>query len=168
MIAVNNEICQSNNCALVCPVQKNYFLCVEVISTDHKSFLICAVYIPPKTTSEEYDEFFGFMKDSLQLYKTIIIGDFNITKLQEHYDSEHYTHLVSRFMNFLDLCGSSQYNFVKNYNDKLLDLVIAPIDFFCEVKHHEDPIVPIDTHHSGLLVHTPIGAGNVRNFVSPV
>ncbi|KAG5892319.1 hypothetical protein JTB14_012159 [Gonioctena quinquepunctata] len=49
-------------------------------------------------------------------------------------------------------------------NDSLLDLVICSTESTCVVENNEDPLVPIDPHHPGLLIQLPNDSVSYKKF----
>ncbi|KAG5879399.1 hypothetical protein JTB14_027222 [Gonioctena quinquepunctata] len=92
------------------------------------------------------------MENSFEENKFIIIGDFILSQLQEFYVTGNQTNLIRRFVDFLNFGDLVQWNSIKNINDRLLDLVICATESTCVVKNNEDPLVPLDPHHPGLLI----------------
>ncbi|KAG5883211.1 hypothetical protein JTB14_032867 [Gonioctena quinquepunctata] len=93
--------------------------------------------------------------------------------LESALDSDAVKDVIRTVVPDFEMTGSKTYrlaqrNYVRNNNNRLLDLVICPAETRCVVQHNDDPIVPIDLHHPGLTVQLSISTGNVKNFVSSV
>lgn len=147
--------------------------CIEYVllqiptSTSNKYHLICALYIPPRQPYEVYKSFLNALQSVLLLGhvdKFYIIGDFNIYSL--HWELNKFSEILpvltrnsgeidNYLINFLSLLQCSQFNIIKNINDRTLDLFISNSpDCICDVVL--SPLVRIDEHHPPFSVLVPL------------
>lgn len=97
------------------------------VATDASSICILLVYIPPKLSLSEYEAFFdnvaslGFVNGK----HILIIGDFNIPGYTSNLDQLQYDPYVSALQGFMNILDINQFNFVRNCNDRILDLVLS-------------------------------------------
>lgn len=90
--------------------------------------------------------------------KFIIIGDFNMPNLLWKYCSDTSTYICenlqgsSQFNLFdnVSLCNLSQYNFIKNSNNRILDLIFSNSKVSVTMCH--SPLVPEDSYHPALTL----------------
>ena len=99
------------------------------------------------------DYFFEYLYSLEFLNKgdTLLLGDFNIPGYADfYYTHERQDNYINNLMNFLNLSGLNQYNFVKNTDERLLDLVI--FNRTCTVSQSEVVITRTDKCHPALSI----------------
>lgn len=117
---------------------------------------ICAVYLPPPVQKQLLDTFIDNTNIHIHnLEHTIIIGDFNLSNINwtagTHASAvtpqitSHST-CVNTLLDFITLHDLSQYNYVKNYKDRILDLVFANFEIKNLTKSCHD-LCTIDQFH---------------------
>lgn len=102
-----------------------------------KNHIISAVYIPPKTKEDIYESYLKSLQtiingNDVDLF--YIIGDFNLPHLEwvPHSNTKGYTcngttSICELLSNFMSLNNAFQYNFLKNSDNRILDLLISNI-----------------------------------------
>lgn len=122
------------------------------------NFSVCyliVIYIPPNMPVDCYNSIYEILSSLVYLYNSeiILIGDFNITEYSDSLSNNaittNCTEALADFCNFFDF---QQYNFVKNYNNRLLDLVLS--NNVCNVERATDNLLPEDQHHPALILST--------------
>ena len=115
------------------------------------SLNIFVVYIPP-SSGEQLSSFFEALESLLIRYpsQSLILGDFNISKYADSLSSPVGDHGVRVLNNFCSFSNLRQHNFVRNKNDRILDLILS--SEHCHVEAAEDLLVDEDSHHPALYV----------------
>lgn len=117
------------------------------------AYYIIVIYIPPRTTTAEFESTMYALESLHQLLgnRILIVGDFNIP---EYFDCKDGTapntnrvQIMNNFCAFYDLLQS---NTKLNRNSRLLDLVFS--NFPCDVSEPPDVLLGEDAHHPALLV----------------
>lgn len=157
----NSEIYELN-----CSIDKVDILAVKLFGSNHIPIIVMVVYIPPGISVNGYDELFELIEDKYDGGNMVIVGDFNIPELLSVYEGAAHTGYTARFDNFLNFCNLRQCNVVRNHNNRLLDLVVYREDTACEVLCNDDPLVPVDPHHPGLIVRVSSCPAIPSNFTS--
>ncbi|CAH0558646.1 unnamed protein product [Brassicogethes aeneus] len=107
------------------------------------------VYIPPDTTSDDLDIFTSALEVFLLNEPVILIGDFNLPKLNLPSSSCSKYSTFKLFCNILDL---NQYNTILNSVNKQLDLILSNTTCDISTTHCEMPFVPEDLYHPSLNI----------------
>lgn len=122
-------------------------LFVKLVTKGTK-FLICVVYLPPRSSDEEYLNVFSCIENAICTYSSlevIIVGDFNLNSCS--------TNVRNQFECFLDFCGVQQHNKIRNAIGGILDLVLTGLkQDMVSVAGDVIPLVPIDKFHPPLEV----------------
>lgn len=93
--------------------------------------------------------------------KFIIVGDFNMPNLIWKESDECFTTYVAEniqgthqfdLLDNLNLCNLSQYNFISNNNNRILDLILSNSNV--SINRCDTLLVPEDNHHPAILVCT--------------
>ncbi|KAL4152733.1 hypothetical protein QTP88_000566 [Uroleucon formosanum] len=162
LIAIHNRFCPNvltlSNASLEC-------LAVSFISSNFK-IIIVAIYIPPNSSIDVYICQFAEI-ENLRLifsdYTFIIVGDFNLPGIkwsnQTHAIlSGHFSDKSNVFAETIAYEQFFQHNFIPNYRNNILDLVISDNNTL-EVSKCSFPLIPVDVAHPPLQI-------NGLNFVS--
>ncbi|VVD01418.1 unnamed protein product [Leptidea sinapis] len=136
--------------------------------TNSRFINICGVYLPPPLTLPQLDNFLDSVSNVLNSSnnKTIVVGDFNLSflKWSMSTDSETYPQLIPSnydsnigysFVDFLSENNLMQINRIKNFNDRILDLILCNFKGG-KVSYPEEPLSKIDIHHPPLLINFDI------------
>lgn len=122
---------------------------------------VCCVYIPP----QDYDALSIFLNklilivDSIPNEKILICGDFNLPLLnwdrreQNVYFSpmNTYNAYSTNFVDIMAYCGLKQFNGEKNFNNRILDLILSNLNIV-NISACSDPLTRVDLHHPPLLI----------------
>ncbi|XP_050512849.1 uncharacterized protein LOC126888546 [Diabrotica virgifera virgifera] len=166
IFAVNNNVCHSEQHSVVFPIEKIDVLCVKVFKTNIKPIFFITVYFPPNVTFSEYSDFFDYIETFHETHEVVLIGDFNLTDLAAYYvNNSQITPLINRFVQLLNYTDSVQCNKIKNIHGKILDLIVTPSVFSCEVTPEVNALVPIDYHHPALTCYFPYEVKEDEYFV---
>lgn len=146
-----SEIDITNVCPLFNSVQLVDVVGVRVFQNSC-TLNIFVVYIPPRVTSQHLSIFFEAIGALLLACrgKSVIVGDFNITKYAESLSSSIHDRDVKRLNNLCKLLDLKQTNFVKNASGKILDLVLTSEP--TSVKRAEDVLTGEEAHHPALYI----------------
>ena len=148
LVAVNNLICSAKIDVSLAGFDSSPTIDIAGVKlySANRAILIFIVYIPPNTSVATYETIFDLFSilDGIQSKNVILVGDFNITHYASYLRDEHANGLVSAFLNLMNTCALSQYNFEFNSNDKILDLVLC--NSYCTVEKCIDPLVAEDNH----------------------
>lgn len=118
------------------------------------TFNICTVYLPSYLANDVFIEFLDNCERILQsssASENLIIGDFNIPGI----DWSHYSVVSisnarhSALQDFLNRTNLSQRNFIKNNNDRILDLVLCQANIYCKITEPQT-LSQRDSHHPPL------------------
>ena len=128
---------------------------VVKINSSFQNFYVVVAYVPPspRTCVEDIDVFFEYL---IALCFTlegdvIILGDFNIPAYSDSLmDQIGSDGRLKPLLNFLEMSGYRQYNFVRNSNLRLLDLILSNIE--CRVSKATDVLLDEDHHHPSLEI----------------
>lgn len=156
LLAVNSAVavCEMD-LETVCPLLSSIplvdILGISVRQNTH-TIHVFVIYIPPRITASQLSVFFDALEAMLVVCKgrSVIIGDFNISKYAESLTSSAGDRSVRRLNNLCDLFDLKQYNYVVNDNGRLLDLLIS--SEVCSVERAEDVITAEDAHHPALYI----------------
>ncbi|KAJ8954934.1 hypothetical protein NQ317_013376, partial [Molorchus minor] len=143
--------------------QKIDILIVKIIC-DFNSIFLVNIYIPPQTTTGEYEQLFEALETLDYLYNgnTLITGDFNIPDYSNHIENHITNNQISLLINFAEVFNLHQHNFVQNINNKLLDLVWY--NSGCLVERSLEPLVKEDGHHPSLMLYCKLSSNcKLRN-----
>ena len=121
-------------------------ICVKISLPNKNYIFVVTVYIPPSTSFEDYELFTDLLSnlEDIHTNKLIIVGDFNIPNFVLNLTDKFSTLLVN-FANFIDL---TQYNYVRNANNHILDLVFS--NLVITIEKSINPLVDEDNHHPAL------------------
>lgn len=140
-------------------------LCVKITTSKSMSLYIFTVYISPNCSLLSLENLFNFLENLPYLYNSrhIIIGDFNISKLNDYYtDNNVNDPHVNELLNFLNFLNCEQYNFNSNHLNRLLDLVIANVH--CGVSRAIFGLVEEDMHHPTLQINVSLNVDKVKDL----
>lgn len=105
--------------------------------------VICAIYIPPDITVNEFENFM----DAIQLFlineQVIFLGDFNVPNFM---NSINCTKSAS-LHNLCELLNLTQYNNVRNLDQNILDLVFSNLSGRFLIERMNLPFVPEDRRY---------------------
>lgn len=118
--------------------------------------------------AEDYEHYFDNISCIMNEHprsKFVLLGDYNLPminwsvledgSLQAAFIDNRVAQYLLQMLNFT---GSSQFNCIKNFNIRILDLVISNIEpCFIEVARSQDVLSRIDLHHPPLDVTLTIG-----------
>lgn len=111
-------------------------------------FYVFCIYIPPGTTLDEFELFFGLFDQFNYCHENVLIlGDFNAPLFVGPVVGDVRSRILNEFMMFNDL---KQINTVLNCNERLLDLVFTGVPG--EVMRDDGPFVAEDGHHPALNI----------------
>ena len=120
------------------------------------------LYVPPHISASDYEILFDALESLYYLYESylLVIGDFNVPNyVGMHISVSDWKVLsVQNFSNFYNL---TQYNTIKNCNNKILDLVLTNLN--CEVSKALDTFILEDAYHPALMIHM-FCTDNLMNF----
>lgn len=118
---------------LGCKITLNYFL-----------FYVFVVYIPPSTICAEVETFLESLSSlDIMLHTNLIfLGDFNIPLF---YASAPLSSRHKCLLNVSEFLNLTQYNTVRNSDNRLLDLVFA--SFSISLERSDVPLVDEDPYH---------------------
>jgi hypothetical protein len=123
------------------------------MSNDAWQVNIFVLYIPPSLLVNEISEFLENFEDAIDLsISTIIVGDFNITEYVECFSGTKTTSLFNIYNQFISMNNLTQHNYIKNSNNRILDLALATDDMNIEVNEQDMSFVPLDQHHPCLNI----------------
>ena len=115
------------------------------------------IYIPPKTSSQDFEAFFDLLStiEALCNIKVLILSDFNASDF-----TNTTNRTVNVIKNFSEFYGLKQFNEVRNAHNNILDLVFSNTD--CKVEPSDSALVKEDPHHPCLWtkVYIPIALPN--------
>lgn len=116
------------------------------------SFYVFVLYIPPGMPHDTYTSLFEVLSSLYYLNDAhiLILGDFNIPEYVKLLDCQEKNLTVLALNNFCQFFNLEQFNFIRNTNNRLLDLVLA--NFNCTVIEAPENIVTIDNHHPPLHI----------------
>lgn len=122
-------------------------------------------YIALRSSFDQYDACFKEINDVINLHEPsgqfLLLGDYNLgDSIDWSIDSDRICYpnsingnIAEACVELLELTNLSQFNHVKNVNDRCLDLALSNIDparlTLCE---DVDPITKVDRHHPPLLI----------------
>lgn len=126
----------------------------------HITVYIFIVYIPPNFRAVDLETLFEQISSIKEIHNNnlIILGDLNIPGYLASLVSNQSNPQImalNNFMNFLDL---TQHNFIRNCNNRTLDLVISNCN--CSVDVCKDILVPVDSHHPALEISVNVNVDN--------
>lgn len=127
--------------------------CVWVkVNLRGKWWFMCALYIPPGSPREVYEEFYDSVVTNLihENCYICIAGDFNDSALSAASGEGGPCpgRGVANFNNFLSSLNLTQLNHIPNHNGVTLDLVLA--SFPITISRSDFCLVPEDSHHPSL------------------
>lgn len=124
---------------------------VKVVYNRHSVDLF-VIYIPPRVTTDQVSAFFDAFEDLImdRGRECLIVGDFNVTRYADSLSQSVSERNVCRLLRLCRLLGLQQFNFVRNSNGRILDLVLSNAN--CCVEIAEDVMVEQDVHHPALYV----------------
>ena len=133
---------------------------IKVTCFNNKKLYIFVVYIPPSTSSSNFETFL----DLLQLYcnnnadKVLLLGDFNTP----NYCLNLMNSNVQALINFSYLNDIKQHNKIVNSYGHILDLVFSNIQ--CHVNRSDWSLVNEDLHHPTLNIKCTEIIRRIKNF----
>lgn len=139
-------------------------LFVRILTTDRSTsnkFILCVVYIPPSSPPDTFSCHFDEVERLHLLYPDhsfVLIGDYNLPELSWVDDDTLPVGSSPRSCEFLDrisFLDLSQFNFIRNVDDRTLDLVLSTLPDGCNVEG-EDSFLPIDSPHPPLCITLPV------------
>ena len=114
---------------------------------------VLLVYIAPSCTILDREDLFSYIESLQYLYqkKFVILGDFNITYLNQYYVNNFKDQQIDQLLiNFQDFYECTQHNRVLNANTRILDLVLT--NLISSVFSSVCGFVDSDTHHPPLTI----------------
>jgi len=123
------------------------------IQVDEISFIyVLLVYVAPSSTISDREDLFSYMESLQYLYqkKFIILGDFNITHLNQYYVNNFKDQQIELLLNFQGFYECTQQNRVLNANGRILDLVLTNLG--SSVFSDGCGFVGSDAHHPPLTI----------------
>lgn len=134
---------------LACKVQMGSIVIIFVV-----------LYIPNTPSCNELLVVLGLLEEICLGHEHVFVcGDFNIPTYVRMSPSDP---LFNSLSNFLDFAGIRQCNFVKNSDDRLLDLVMTALP--CSVSHDTSSLVREDPRHPSLTISLDFGVVRQSNF----
>lgn len=115
----------------------------------YKTLFILLLYIPPSTSTEDFELFFESLEqlECLQTKNILILGDFNVPDFVNLNNTDTRTFCLSHFMHFVNV---NQFNSVLNSTNRILDLVFSNVH--CVIVRDVEPLVPEDVYHPALIL----------------
>lgn len=122
--------------------------------TKTSTLYIIIIYIPPSQNCETYESIFEFLSTLTYLYssKTIFLGDFNMPEYVSYLKGAHPTNKICQLINFLEFFDWRQINYIENFQERLLDLVISSRFDLCRVERCHDFLLNEDIFHPSLII----------------
>lgn len=127
------------------------------LSIGKRKLIFCAVYLPPDLPFSKYELHFVNLQNMYtdqNDHKICIVGDYNIPTIdwqrRDNFCTPILTNtsLVARMaLNSLSYMHLKQYNYVKNYKGRVIDLVLTNMD--CTLSA-SDPLLNEDRNHPAL------------------
>lgn len=135
---------------------------IKIKINNYTSIYILIVYIAPNCKVNRREDLFSFLESLEILYQNsfIILGDFNITKLNDHYLNNTRNSNVDMLLNFVDFFDCQQLNRITNFNNHILDLVLTK--FTCDVYKSSYGFVEVDQHHPPLNIEVLLTASKQK------
>lgn len=125
-------------------------LCVLKCIKRNSVFYLMNIYIPPDTDNDDLDTLLSAL--SLRFLNTsiIIVGDFNT----HHQDfnipaTDPRSEVLQSFFYTLNL---RQYNSIRNFSNRTLDLVLTNMNCKLTVDREHSPMIPEDVYHPALII----------------
>lgn len=117
-------------------------------------FYLLNIYIPPNISDDSFEHLVEAIEslECLQNKNILIVGDFNISLYAEYLKNGRSNRRVAVLNGFCLTLGIQQCNFIRNSNNRILDLVLYSSNEFCNVERCEDCLVHEDDHHPALLI----------------
>lgn len=132
------------------------------INFTQTSLLAFCVYIPPSIKAVEMENFLEdfeqYVNQFDNSFKIIMCGDFNIPMFAMCND-DRYCVVLKHFCSIMNLVN---YNFVKNLNNRLLDLILS--NFTCDVAKDTHPLTKESVHHPALTIEFTLNNCLLDNF----
>lgn len=124
-------------------------VCCRVDLSASLYLYIFAVYIPPKTNTQDFELFFSIFEDIVCSfeYHCFLIGDFNVSLYNSNDVFCTRRNIINNASSFLNL---EQYSSISNCNNRILDIVFSDTDVV--VKRFEEPLVSEDRYHHSLSI----------------
>lgn len=145
---------------------ENLWVSVQIRSAGRsQDLLICVVYLPPPVTQDALNIVISNIDAVMNSYsgKTIVLGDFNVGFIDwvNKDDSnklypENYNNMLGySFIDFLSRNDISQFNCIKNNNNRILDLVLSNLG---QISVHKSlsALCIEDGHHPALEISAQI------------
>lgn len=148
LIGVNN-VYNSVECNIFVPEMEAICVCVSLNS--FKCLYVVVVYFPPNCDINLYHSFYEAIERNLSGKMYIILGDFNIPS---YIDVASTSEVLLNLKGFLAFNNLQQLNTILNKNNVILDLILSVSDNVL-VDDDDDPLLPEDPHHPGLIVVIP-------------
>lgn len=135
---------------------------VKLIVKHHGAIFIIVVYIPPAISFDHMELFFEAFNSWSNFSDSddvVILGDFNVSGFMDG-STDNFSILLNNFQEFQNL---QQYNRLRNYYNRILDLVFSK-NMTCDVSLLLSPFVKEDRHHPSLHISLPLKKGAVSYF----
>ena len=176
LIAVSNNFTSSRvfSCNSEC---EDLWVKIKISAGKETEFLkICATYLPPPLNLNLLGKFIestNRVMDKCITKYTLIAGDFNISNIpwELHTSSSYLLPLLNSnsgihnlLSDFLELYDFKQFNYIKNINDKILDLVVCNSEIV-SIKECSNPIRNVDPHHPPLEISISISPAHYSPHV---
>ncbi|KAJ3659954.1 hypothetical protein Zmor_011616 [Zophobas morio] len=114
---------------------------------------------------------FDYLEANCGLFdRTLILGDFNVPQyIKQLASTEAVGQLTGSSIplcEFLNVNNLKQYNFITISNQRILDLVLGPDEFICNVRRCDNPLVSEDAYHPSLDISVLIpGITREKNLI---
>lgn len=129
----------------------------------YSSLYVIVLYIPPTATLDIHYSLFEILTTLDFLYNSdvFILGDFNIPDYVNYLQTMNPSNTVLSLINFMNFFDLTQFNIVKNKNNRMLDLIIANKTGTVEKAEHL--LLSEDLHHPALLVYLNLAKPSRNN-----
>lgn len=141
---------------------EDLWVSIKISSGDSKYTLFGAIYLPPPISTTTMDSFLENCNEVILSHSgdVVILGDFNLSFIDWVKDTTNTSVLMPTNYNcnlgyllidFMSLNNLSQFNHVRNHNNRSLDLILSNIEDIY-VKNCINPLCKIDQHHPALEI----------------
>lgn len=129
----------------------------------NQQHIISTSYVINSSSKLTYESHFNEIANILNDPKTdtyVLLGDFNIPTANWTLNDDSdlllsgSSPICSVLSSFMIVCEAKQFNFIKNHNDRTLDLLLSNIN--CTVSPVNIPLLPVDPHHPPFSVVVPM------------
>jgi hypothetical protein len=145
--------------------------CLAVsFKSNHFKIIIIAIYIPPNSSVNVYKYHYAEIENLRVIfsdYTFIIVGHFNLPGIK--WSNQNHALLFGQSSDKSKVLAETlayeqffQYNFIPNYGNNILDLVISD-NHTLEVSKGSYPLVSIDVAHTPLQIDGPIFVSSLKS-----